>query len=86
MEAAFIPLTEVPLFTAVGVEYSEVIALILVVPANIDVTLLLMEAHSTPCSLTEVADISLPLACQLAKTMLAAIEEGSQISFTPLPP
>ena len=86
MEAAFIPLTKVPLFAAVGVEYSEVIALILVIPANIDVTLLLMEAHATPGSFTEVADISLTLACQLTKAMLAAVQKGSLIGFASLPP
>jgi hypothetical protein len=73
MEASIMPLPEVLLQTSIGIVDSKVIAFILMVPANIDITILLMEAHATPRPLLEVADISTSGALKDAESMLCPV-------------
>ena len=86
MKAAFVPLAQVPLLASIGIEYSKVIALILVVPADIDVAFLFMKAHSTSRALTEVANIPFALASELPEAMLAPIEEGALVGLPTMAP
>ena len=73
MKASLVPFSKISLLAPIGVEYSKVVALILVIPANIDVAILLVEAHATPRPFAKVAYVPLALAGKLAEPVLAAV-------------